>query len=96
MVGHQRQRAPRGIVLLLYFTNTPIWFAVGLALATFAVLEAVLRQRLTSLLLRVTSFLAVIAVILLFFAHIEIVLVVAVIAVAALTLVANLREVAGR
>ena len=85
-----------GIVLLLYFTDAPVWFAVGLALAAFAVLEAVLRQRLTSLLLRVTSFLAVIAVILLFFAHIEIVLVVAVIAVAALTLVANLREVAGR
>ena len=84
------------VVVLLFVVQLPIWAGVGLTVAGFAVVEALFRRRLVVLLLRVTLLLAVVGAVILLVTNAALVLVLAVMTVAVITLVDNLSEIAGR
>jgi len=83
------------VVALLFVVNLPIWAGVGLTVAGFIVVEALLRRRLVELLLRITVLLAVVGAVILLVTNAALVLVLAVMTVAVITLVDNLSEIAG-
>ncbi|MHB8892320.1 MAG: hypothetical protein ACYC65_09795, partial [Candidatus Limnocylindrales bacterium] len=84
------------VVALLFVFNLPIWSGVGLTVMGFVVLESLFRRQLVRLLLRVTLLLAVVGAVVLLVSNAALVLVLAVMVVAVITLVDNLGEIAGR
>ena len=84
------------VVVLLFVVQLPIWAGVGLTVAGFVVVEALFRRRLVDLLLRITVLLAVVGAVILLVTNAALVLVLAVMTVAVITLVDNLSEIAGR
>ena len=84
------------VVVLLFVVHMPIWAGVGLTVAGFVVVEALFRRRLVVLFLRVTLLLAVVGAVILLVTNAALVLVLAVMTVAVITLVDNLSEIAGR
>jgi hypothetical protein len=84
------------VVALLFVVRLPIWAGVGLTVAGFVVVEAVFRRRLVDLMLRITVLLAAVGAVVLLVTNAALVLVLAVLTVAVLTLVDNLGEIAGR
>ncbi len=84
------------VVVLLFVVRLPIWAGVGLTVAGFVFVEALFRRRLVDLLLRVTVLLAVVGAVILLVTNAALVLVLAVMTVAVITLVDNLSEIAGR
>jgi hypothetical protein len=84
------------IALLLWSGVFPVWFAFGVAIAGYVGLEALFRRRFVGLLLNVTVGLAIVAAVVLAFLYWPLVLFAAVLGIAALTIVENVREVTGR
>ena len=84
------------VVALLYLAHLPIWTGIAFTLAGFALLEALFRRRLVELLLRITLLLAIAGAVVLLVTNAALALVLVVVGVALLTLVDNLREIAGR
>lgn len=84
------------VVALLYLAHLPIWTGIGITVAGFAVLEALFRRRLIELLLRITLALAIVGAVVLIVTDAALALVLAVVGVALLTLVDNLRELTDR
>ena len=84
------------VVALLFVFNLPIWSGVGLTVMGFVVLESLFRRQLVRLMLRVTLLLAVVGAVVLLVSNAALVLVLAVMVVAVITLVDNLGEIAGR
>jgi hypothetical protein len=84
------------VVALLFVFSLPIWAGVGITVAGFIVLESLFRRRLVVLMLRVTLLLAVVGAVVLLVSNAALVLVLAIMVVAVLTLVDNVGEIAGR
>lgn len=84
------------VVALLFVFNLPIWSGVGLTVAGFVVVESLFRRQLVRLALRVTLLLAIVGALVLLVTNAALVLVLAILVVALITLVDNLGEIAGR
>ncbi len=84
------------VVALLFVFNLPIWSGVGLTVAGFVVVESLFRRQLVRLMLRVTLLLAIVGALVLLVTNAALVLVLAILVVALITLVDNLGEIAGR
>ncbi len=81
------------LVALRYFTKLPSWVVVLVAVGGYVVLEAAFRRRLIDLLLRITLAMALIGGLVLAIAYATQIVVAAVIGVAVLTLIDNVREI---
>ena len=81
------------LVALRVFTQLPSWAVVLLAVGGYVILEAAFRRRLIDLLLRITLAMALVGAVVLAVGYATEIVVVAVIAVAVLTLVDNVREI---
>jgi hypothetical protein len=80
------------LVGLLYTGVVPWWAALALVIGGYVLVEAVFRRRLTDLLLRVTVALAIVGAIILAVAFAQELVIAAIIGIAILTLIENLRE----
>ncbi|MCU0482916.1 MAG: hypothetical protein MUC54_01350, partial [Chloroflexi bacterium] len=84
------------IALLLWSAVFPVWFTIGVAIAGYVGLEALFRRRFVALLLNVTVLLALVGALVLAITYWPLALLAAVVGIALLTIVENVREVAGR
>ena len=82
-----------GMVAIVWLTTVPWYFALGAAFVVYAVLEAAFRRRLTTLLLRTTLFLAGFGALILLYQFTTPIVMAAIIGLAALTLLDNVREI---
>ena len=82
-----------GMVALVWFTDVRWYVAVVLAFVVYAVLEAAFRRRLTTMLLRTTLLLAGIGALILLYQFTTPLVMAAIIGLAALTLLDNVREI---
>jgi len=83
-------------IALVYLGILSVWVAVLVVIAAYALVEAAFRRRLTMLLLRLTLLLAVIGTIVLAVTFATEALVIALIALAVIILLDNVRELRGR
>jgi uncharacterized membrane protein len=83
------------LVALLYTAVVPWWGALLIAVGGYVLIEAAFRRRLTQLLLAVTIVLAVVGAILLALVYATELVILAIVAVAVLTLLDNVRELRG-
>jgi hypothetical protein len=83
------------LVALLYTAVVPWWGALLIAVGGYVLIEAAFRRRLTQLLLAITIGLAVVGAILLALVYATELVILAIVAVAVLTLLDNLRELRG-
>ena len=83
-------------ISLIYLGVLSVWAAVLVVIAAYAFVEAAFRRRLTMLLLRLTLLLAVIGTIVLAVTFATEALVIALIALAVIILLDNVRELRGR
>ena len=83
-------------VALIYLGILSVWVAIIVVIAAYALVEAAFQRRLTTLLLRLTLLLAVIGAIVLAVTYAVQALVVLLIALAAIILLDNVRELRGR
>jgi hypothetical protein len=81
------------LMALIVFTDLPVWAVVLLAVGGYLVLEAAFRRQLITLLLRVALALALVGAAVLIVSYATELVVVAVVGVAVLTLVDNIREI---
>jgi hypothetical protein len=77
---------------LLYVRLVPWWVALLIAIGGYVAIEAAFRQRLVQLMLRATLLLAIVGAIILAISYAPIVIVGAIVAIAALTIFDNIRE----
>jgi hypothetical protein len=82
-----------GVIALIWFTSVPWYGALVAAFAVYAVLESAFRRRLTALLLRVTLILAGIGALILLYQFTTPLVLAAIVGLAALTLLDNVREI---
>ena len=81
------------LVALIAFTSIPVWLAITIAVLGYLLLEAAFRRRLIDLLLRLSLVMAIIGAIVLVVGYALQIVAFAVVAVAVLTLVDNVREI---
>ncbi len=81
------------LVALIGFTSVPAWLSITIALVGYLFLEAVFRRRVIDLLLRLTLVMALVGAVILIVSHAFELVFLAVIAVAVLTLIDNVREI---
>lgn len=84
------------VVGLIYVVGTPIWVGVGVALAVYLLIEAILRSRLTRLLVATTVVLAVVALAVLVFEFVAEILIGILAAIALVAIADNIRELRRR
>jgi len=81
------------LIVLLFVVHLPIWAGTVLAVGGYLVLEAAFRRRLIDLLLRITLVLALVGAVILAVSYATAIVVFAIVGVALLTLVDNVREI---
>ncbi|HSS36628.1 MAG TPA: hypothetical protein VLR93_10150 [Patescibacteria group bacterium] len=81
------------LIALIYLTTLPTWAGILLAVVGYFVLEAVFRRRLIDLLLRLTLLMALFGALILAVTYAIQLVVLAIVGVAVLTLIDNVREI---
>ena len=81
------------LIALLYLTDLPAWSVVLLSFAGYFVLEAAFRRQLIELLLRITLVLALVGAVVLLVTYATQLVVAAIVGIAIITLVDNVREI---
>jgi hypothetical protein len=81
------------LLALIMFTSVPAWLSITIALLGYLLLEAAFRRKLIDLLLRLTLVMALIGAAFLVVGHVVELIFLAVLLVAVLTVIDNVREI---
>ena len=81
------------LMALIVFTDLPVWAVVLMAIGGYLILEAAFRRQLVTLLLRIALALALVGAVILVVSYAGELVVLAVVGLAVLTLVDNIREI---
>ena len=81
------------LMALIVFTDLPVWAVVVMAVGGYLILEAAFRRQLVTLLLRIALVLALVGAVILVVSYAAELVVLAVVGLAVLTLVDNIREI---